>query len=311
MTEQRLVAPFPYFGGKRRAVDAVVAAIGDVANYVEPFCGSAAILLGSPTRKVETINDADGFVANFWRAIAADHEAVARHIQWPVIEADIEARHAWLVARSERLRWALEDPDYYDAKIAGWWAWGACCWIGSGWCSGKGPHRHDGAHFGSGAAAHGVHKKIPHVGDAGRGVNRQMPHVGNTGQSPVDTWIAALADRLRRVRVACGDWRRVLTPTVTTRHGVTGVFLDPPYGEGSMEYAAGGNLTGSVATDVWTWATGHGDDRSLRIVVAAYEDGRPVPDGWTARQWTARKGYGSAANAAREVLYCSPHCEGP
>jgi hypothetical protein len=31
------------------------------------------------------------------------------------------------------------DPDYFDAKIAGWWCWGACAWIGTGWCSGEGP----------------------------------------------------------------------------------------------------------------------------------------------------------------------------
>ena len=35
----------------------------------------------------------------------------------------------------------MGDPDYYDAKIAGWWLWGICQWIGSGWCSGQGPWR--------------------------------------------------------------------------------------------------------------------------------------------------------------------------
>lgn len=28
-----------------------------------------------------------------------------------------------------------ENPEYFDPKIAGWWVWGACCWIGSGWCN--------------------------------------------------------------------------------------------------------------------------------------------------------------------------------
>ena len=75
-----LAAPFPYFGGKSLACATVWAALGDVQNYVEPFAGSAAMLLGAPSgKRVETINDADGFVANFWRAVAADAEAVAGH----------------------------------------------------------------------------------------------------------------------------------------------------------------------------------------------------------------------------------------
>lgn len=43
-----LKAPFPYFGGKRRAVDVVWPCFGTVDNYVEPFCGSVAMLLGAP-----------------------------------------------------------------------------------------------------------------------------------------------------------------------------------------------------------------------------------------------------------------------
>src|SRR5690606_9374951 len=101
------------------AAETVWRVFGDVDNYVEPFCGSAAMLLSAPEgKRVETINDADGFVANFWRAVAYDPEGVAHWADWPVIEADLEARHAWLVNRSERLRWHLEDPDFYDVKIA-------------------------------------------------------------------------------------------------------------------------------------------------------------------------------------------------
>jgi hypothetical protein len=67
-----------YFGGKTDAAPAVWAALGDVSHYVEPFCGSAAVLLARPhAPRVETVNDADGMVANFWRAVAADPRHVA------------------------------------------------------------------------------------------------------------------------------------------------------------------------------------------------------------------------------------------
>lgn len=144
-----LRAPFPYFGGKRKVADVVWQRLGDVRSYVEPFFGSGAVLLARPDgdgARVETVNDIDGFIANFWRAVAADPEAVAHHADWPVNENDLHARHAWLVGQRDALTARLEgDPDYHDARIAGWWCWGACAWIGSGWCSGR-----DLAHFASG-----------------------------------------------------------------------------------------------------------------------------------------------------------------
>jgi len=42
-----LAAPFPYFGGKSGACETVWKAFGTVDNYVEPFAGSAAMLLGA------------------------------------------------------------------------------------------------------------------------------------------------------------------------------------------------------------------------------------------------------------------------
>jgi hypothetical protein len=142
-----LQAPFPYFGGKRKAAETVWPAFGVVDNYVEPFAGSAAMLLAAPpdAARIETINDFDGFVANFWRAIAHDPDAVAHAADWPVNEIDLMARHSWLVRHRQPITEQLcADPAWYDARSAGWWVWGACNWIGSGWCSGNGPWVHDG-----------------------------------------------------------------------------------------------------------------------------------------------------------------------
>lgn len=134
-----LKAPFPAFGGKSRVAGEVWARLGDVRNYIEPFAFSAAVLLKRPggVGPIETINDRNAFVANFWRAVACDPERVAHYADWPVDECDLHARHRWLVASSQAnamLRRVREDPEFFDAKIAGWWCWGACCWIGSGWC---------------------------------------------------------------------------------------------------------------------------------------------------------------------------------
>ena len=309
-----LAAPFPYFGGKSLACASVWAALGDPENYVEPFAGSAAMLLGRPNiGHTETINDADGFVANFWRAIAADADAVADHADWPCNEADLFARHSWLVRQRESMLDRLHaDPTWFDEQMAGWWCWGSCNWIGSGWCSGTGPWVHDGESVVDA-------RKLPHLGDAGQGINRQLPHL-SAGQGIaaarsefIHDWFAALQARTRCVRVACGDWSRVLTESVTTRHGLTGVFLDPPYTKGAMDYAAKGT-GGAMADAVRAWCKTNGPDPKLRIVLCGHagEHDELLAAGWHIRTWTARKGYAltdeAVENSASETLWCSPHC---
>ena len=129
-----LKAPFPYFGGKSFVAGAVWERFGNTPNFIEPFFGSGAVLLGRPGKPgTETINDRDGMVSNFFRSLQSDPDAVAKYADQPVNECDLSARHLWLVGRREDMTQRLmADPDYYDAKAAGWWVWGLCCWIGSG-----------------------------------------------------------------------------------------------------------------------------------------------------------------------------------
>ena len=55
-------APFPWPGGKSDMAAPVWARFGTVENYVEPMCGSSAMLLGRPggAHATETVNDVDG-----------------------------------------------------------------------------------------------------------------------------------------------------------------------------------------------------------------------------------------------------------
>lgn len=237
-----LLAPFPYFGGKSRVAPEVWRRLGDVPNYVEPFFGSGAVLLARPDDhrwwdRIETVSDLDGMVCNVWRAVSADPEAVAHHADWPVSECDLAARHAWLVGRRSSIVARLEgDPERFDAKAAGWWIWGASAWIGSGWCAGRGPWVVVDGELVRGDAGTGINRQLPHLGNAGQGVNRKLPHLGNSGQGHAAAWsdhiariMRRLSDRLRRVRICCGDWSRVCGETPTAGLGTTGVFLDPPY----------------------------------------------------------------------------------
>ena len=196
--------PFPWFGGKADAAGVVWQALGDVGHYVEPFAGSLAVLMRRPHQAnrpyySETVNDLDGLLVNFWRALAADPDAVADAASWPVSEVDLMARHLAIVERKAELVGRMRaDPARYDATLAGWWVWGQSSWIGSGWCTGTGPwcvdHETGGViKQGRGKTREpGVKSQLPFLSTDGRGVHQaslrepgvasQLPHLSDNGR---------------------------------------------------------------------------------------------------------------------------------
>jgi hypothetical protein len=316
-----LAAPFPYFGGKRRAAPRIWQALGDPAGYVEPFAGSAAVLLARPAfkgRRVETLNDADGWLVNCWRALQLSPDAVAKHAWGPVTEIDYHARLAWLQNRRspDLVAWLEGDPEAHDPKAAGWWLYVLACGIGDPF--GSGPwHVIDGhlrklPHLGN--AGKGVNRELPHLGDAGKGVNRKLPHLGDAGQGQLEAYFQQLQARLRRVRITCGDWRRVVQPSVT-RSGCGGdssraIFLDPPYATSGDLYAESSE---GIAQAVLDWCVTA--DPALRIVLCGYDDEHDALQrfGWTVTEGKAGRGAGystNSMNGRRERLWLSPACVG-
>ena len=195
-------------------------------------------------------------------------------------------------------------------------------WIGSGWCSGKGPWWVNDAgqlvHLGN--TGQGVNRQLVHLGDHGRGVNRQRVHLGDNGQGvnrkreSLQGWFSALSARLRDVRVCSGDWSRVCGPSVTWKHGLTGVFLDPPYadtaGRTSELYRQDDER---VAHDVRAWALANGENPLLRIALCGYDGEHEMPDTWAVHEWSAGSGFGGQAeerteNGRRERIWFSPTC---
>lgn len=423
----KLRAPFPWFGGKSRCAELVWERFGDVPNYVEPFFGSGAVLLGRPhAARAETVNDIDAYLANFWRAVQWAPDEVAAWADWPVNEDDLHARHRWLVGQAQFRERVRNEPFYYDVRIAGLWVWGVSQWIGSGWCAQpdwegrtnagraargintasykqrpnltkrgdpftsriagrnqwlKRPSLGRGARgvnaiqnskleiknrthlkmpgimraLGSGVlrteyqsvkhGAHGVTRptmvqvkaRLPNIatnGDGGRGVLRQefsilprsMPQLSGTRsgsgrgvlgkaiRSNLTEYMWALAERLRRTRVCCGDWKRILGRIPTTCIGLTAVFLDPPYGELAERDRCYSNDSFHVANEVREWAIAHGNNRKLRIALCGYKGEHKMPDGWECVAWKANGGYGNQSNgrgrenATRERVWFSPHC---
>lgn len=168
-----------------------------------------------------------------------------------------------------------------------------------------------------------VTKKIPQI-DSVRGVHTlQGSHQDAPGTidepSRLRTYFRALQARLQGVRVACGDWTRVLGPCVTTEHGITAVFLDPPYSTAAdrdPKLYNHENLT--IATDVRQWAIEAGKSKLFRIALCGYESEHALPGDWECVEWKAGKGYSTKAGKAtvggnrfKERVWFSPHCVKP
>lgn len=330
--------PFPWFGGKRKVAPIVWRVLGDVDNYVEPFFGSGAVLFMRPKNHkgyTETANDYDGYVANFWRAVQAAPEEVAHWADYPVNEIDLTARHIWLVNEGkDRLDRLMGDPDYYDAKVAGWWVWGVCNWIAGGWCTGDGPWTSiDGRLVNRNeidSDKSGVTRGLPHLGDSGRGINRKSLQLGSrkgvsrgrsTGRGVMRSdqnlieYMQLLAERLRRVRITCGDWSRVVTAGALDYGDTVGIFLDPPYDADLRSEGLYRVDSVEISVRVRQWCIENGDNPRYRIVLAGYEDEHEMPDTWKVYAWTAGRSYGNSnsetansENRTKERLWFSPHC---
>ena len=316
-----LAAPFPYFGGKRRAALRIWQALGDPSGYVEPFAGSAAVLLARPEfkgRRVETLNDADGWLVNTWRAIQLSPDAVAQHAWGPVAEIDYHARLAWLQQRRtpDLVAWLEGNPEIHDAKAAGWWLYVVACGIGDPFSPGPwrviDDHLRELPHLGD--AGQGVKRGLPHLGDAGRGVNRELPHLGDAGRGQLQSYMAQLSDRLRRVRITCGSWERVVKPSVTRSgtggDGTRALFLDPPYATSGNLYA---HVDADVGAAVRTWCATA--PRDLRVILCGYdtEHDALLANGWSVTEGKAGRGAGYSSNGLngrRERLWLSPACVG-
>lgn len=71
---------FGWYGGKFSHLDWLLPLLPAAHHYCEPFAGSAAVLLNRAPSPVETYNDIDGEVVNFFRVLRDKHDELIRVI---------------------------------------------------------------------------------------------------------------------------------------------------------------------------------------------------------------------------------------
>lgn len=70
--------PVPYFGGKITIGPQIAALLPEHRHYVEPYCGSLAVLLAKEPSDHETVNDLDEVLVTFWRVLRERPADLAR-----------------------------------------------------------------------------------------------------------------------------------------------------------------------------------------------------------------------------------------
>lgn len=298
----KLVAPFPYQGGKMHFAAKIWDRFGNVFTYSEPFAGSLAVLLGNPNgpARNEIVSDSNGFICNFWRAVRAAPQEVARHADYPTFHQDLTARHYWLTEWERTASDKLSaDPNWYDAQAAGWWVYGISNWVGKGWCVGK-PNNQRPAICASG----------------GMGISAQSASLpGEVGEGKrLLNLMERLSRRLERVVTLNSDWKAAVTPRVLGSDGrdfPVGILLDPPYrtttGRAGGLYRSDVEGTSEdVAEESFEWAVRNGE--RYHIAYCCRDGDFALPAGWTSISATF-KGVHRKTNGKLDVVMFSPACQ--
>lgn len=277
---KELRAPFPYMGGKFKVAKKVWEIFGNVRYYIEPFCGSAAVLLARPkshiestTRLNETLNDKDGFIINVWRSIRNNPNQVIGYLDVPYSHDECVARHTYIMKNDINIK-VREDCDFYDTKIAAYWLYGRGMWgADRGWCT---------------LLSNGK-------------VSEKNPTFQNEGivkftQDEVREVIELLCERLRNVNIYNVPWyNSILNKYIESDS--CGIFLDPPYDHERRDKNIY-RIEENVSKNVNKWCAYYKDRRIILCGVKGEHDNL----GWQQIEWSNHIG------VTTEILYISPGC---
>lgn len=80
LSSERKLILFGWYGGKFSHLEWLLPLLPQCHHYCEPFAGSAAVLLNRPPSPIETYNDLDGEVVNFFRVLREKGESLTKAI---------------------------------------------------------------------------------------------------------------------------------------------------------------------------------------------------------------------------------------
>jgi DNA adenine methylase len=266
--------PFTYFGGKTAIASKIASLLPAHEHYVEPYCGSLAVLLAKPPSMMETVNDLDGELINFWRVLRTrlDEFSVACALTpHSRLEADIAEDNA--------------NQDLDDLERA------RRLWVRLTQCRG----------------GHTVHRSGWRFYRDARGSTASMPDY-------LDAYVSRLGPAVARLRGVSLENRAALEVIAGYgQHARTLLYVDPPYPESVRKKCSGGRSRGPYyAHEVRTDADHTLLLEALlgcksAVLVSGYAC--PLYDealaAWHRREVGTQTGNGGGDRARTEVLWCN------
>lgn len=169
---KRLRSPIVWFGGKGRMIGNLLPLLPPHDYYVEPFGGGASILLAKPSCRIETYNDIDEGLVNFFRVLADPKlfEAFVRRVTMLPVSRKLYKDYcaSWRIKRSKverAVRWFVVARQSFAGRMGS-----------GGWGSNL------------------------------RGPSAKVVHAWLTTLE----YLPEVHARLQGVQIECADWRRIL-----------------------------------------------------------------------------------------------------
>ncbi|MCY4356862.1 MAG: hypothetical protein OXD01_04995 [Gammaproteobacteria bacterium] len=194
------------------------------------------------------------------------------------------ARHKWLIKwGNQHKQKIIDDAEYFDMKVAGWWVWGISLWIGGGWCAEPVDNRRPTIDPRGGAKGIQALSKRPIIKPSGGFGGTQALQYKNQ----LVEFIGRLSERLKNVIVLGGDWSKCLgdTPLMHTPDSPkppVSVLLDPPYltekRTTSLYISDIDGTSDHVALQSWKWALDNA--QKYKIAYCCHEGDFELPEGW-------------------------------
>jgi DNA adenine methylase len=115
--------PLTYYGGKQKLAAQIVELMPHHVAYLEPFAGGAAVLFAKPPAERETLNDVDGQIMRFWRALRERPDELAAAVAvTPYGRAEWEASREPADDDVEAARRLLVNVDQSFSRSRGSWS---------------------------------------------------------------------------------------------------------------------------------------------------------------------------------------------
>ncbi len=269
MSDMKIGAIAPWFGGKRTLSPKIIEELGSHSSYWEPFCGGISVLLQKPRVRQEVLNDLHGDLTNLAMVLASE--------KCPELYAK-----AWRTLYSESLYNACRDAvnvkdfDFAEStdRVADPHVERAYCYLVLSWMGRNGA---------AGTARINYQFTLRYTNNGGDSATRWIQVVDS---------IPAWHDRLRGVVISRRDGLELMGK-IDDVPG-TCIYLDPPYLEegGAYQHAfqcGGGGMFGKDDHEVCAEAARR--FKCARVVVSYYDHPRleELYPGWHKRSVAMKK----------------------